>query len=388
MYNWQQTFNFVFPTKIIFGPGSIAQCADELRALNACRPLIVTDQGVIATGIVDRLTRGLFAVGIEFSIFDDVQPNPKDINVEAGAMAARAFGADSLIAIGGGSPIDCAKSIGVLLAHEADKIKAFEGKNAATKPQPAFITIPTTSGTGSEITFSSVITDTKNNYKMTIKSPFTAAKTAICDPSLTLSMPRSLTAATGMDALTHAIEGFTANCTNPLADTAALYSIELIYQSLLQAYTNPEDVNARSAMLMGSLLGAISFSHSDVAAVHCIAEALGGLYDLPHGVCNAVFLPFVMRYNMKYSKERYARIARAMGHNFQSIDEGAQLAVESVEALAHSVQLPAFSSLGVDETHFAQIARLSYQNGSNLSNPRPMAEDDYMAILKIAHAAK
>lgn len=152
----------------------------------------------------------------DYIVYDGVEPNPKDVNVEEGARIAREFGADSIIAIGGGSPIDCAKSVGVLLAHKGDKIKKYEGKTAATKPLPLLITIPTTSGTGSELTFSSVITDTLNNYKMTVKSQYTAAKVAICDPELTLSLPAHITASTGMDALTHAIEAFTATCAEPL----------------------------------------------------------------------------------------------------------------------------------------------------------------------------
>ncbi|MGB4438371.1 MAG: iron-containing alcohol dehydrogenase, partial [Sedimentibacter sp.] len=279
-------------------------------------------------------------------------------------------------------PIDCAKSVGVLLAHNADKIKKYEGKTAATKPLPLLITIPTTSGTGSELTFSSVITDTVNNYKMTVKSQYTAAKVAICDPELTLSLPSHITASTGMDALTHAIEAYTATCAEPVSDAVALYAIELIYNNLVTAVNNGSDLEARSAMLLGSMLAGIAFSHSDVASVHCVAESLGGVYDLPHGVCNAIFLPYVMDYNMSYCEERYARVARAMGLPFDTDKEGAKAAVEAVKQLAVDVKLPLFSSLNVKESDFEMLSEMSARNISTESNPRPMNKEDYMAVLK------
>lgn len=385
MTNWNMNFDFVLPTKIVFGPGSAEKTGAQLRAMELTRPLVVTDPGVRKAGVADRVCAFLDAEGITYQIFDEVEANPKDVNVEAGARAYRSFGADCLIAIGGGSPIDCAKSIGVLIAHDAEKIKPYEGKTAATKPNPPLICVPTTAGTGSEVTFSSVITDTENHYKMTVKSPYTAPNVALCDPLLTISVPRGTTAATGVDALTHAIEGFTANCAEPIGDAAALYSIELICENLPTAVRCGSDLNARSAMLMGSLLGAISFSHSDVASVHCIAEALGSMYDLPHGVCNAIFLPHVMEYNMPWCMPRYARVARAMGAVFESEEEGAKEAVRRVKALTQEVGLPTFASLAVAEADFDALAEMSVRNGSNPSNPRPMGKEDYLNILRAAY---
>ena len=384
MFDWRRTFDFVLPTKIIFGPGTVGQAAGELAALGGKRPVVVTDKGVATAGITGRILAALSDIKMEYTVYDGVEPNPKDVNVEACAAAARGFGADSMIAVGGGSAIDCAKSVGVLLAHGADRIKPFEGKTAATKRQPPFVAVPTTAGTGSEITFSSVITDTENSYKMTVKSPFTAANVAVCDPELTLSKPAPLTAATGVDALTHAIEGFTVNCGEPLADAAALYAIELIWEYLPQAVRDGRDLSARSGMLMGSVLAGIAFSHADVGSVHCIAESLGGVYDLPHGVCNAIFLPYVMEYNMDYCTKRYARAARAMGLEFGNDAEGAALAVAAVKRLVRELGLPAFSSLPVDAGRFGELAAMSARNISTASNPRPMAEADYMKVLKNA----
>lgn len=381
-------FQFTLPTKIVYGPGCLKELATELAAFGGKRPLLVTDGGVQKAGIADRVTALLDEAGVSYLVYDGVEANPKDVNVEEGARLAREFGADSIIAVGGGSPIDCAKSIGVLMAHNADKIKPYEGKTAATLPLPLLITIPTTSGTGSELTFSSVITDTANKYKMTVKSPFTAAKVAICDPELTLSVPPMVTASTGVDALTHAIEAYTANCSEPVSDAVALYAIELIYANLEKAVKNGSDLGVRSGMLMGSMLAGIAFSHSDVASVHCVAESLGGVYDLPHGMCNAIFLPYVMEYNMDYCREKYARVAQAMGIPFRTTEEGAKAAVEAVKQLCRDVNLPAFRTLNVDESSFEQIAEMSARNISTESNPRPMTKDDYMAVLKNAYAAE
>ena len=386
MNNFTSPFSFTLPTNIIYGPGCLKELSKEMKAFGGKRPIIVTDKGVRSAGILDKITSILDVDKIEYIIYDGVEANPKDVNAEEGAKIAREFGADSIVAVGGGSPIDCAKSIGVLLAHNADKIKKYEGKTAATEPLPLLITIPTTSGTGSELTFSSVITDTANNYKMTIKSQYTAAKVAICDPELTLSLPSHITASTGMDALTHAIEAYTATVAEPISDAMALYAIELIYSNLVTAVNNGSDLDARSAMLLGSMMAGIAFSHSDVASVHCVAESLGGIYDLPHGVCNAIFLPYVMDYNMKYCEEKYARIAKAMGIAFDTTEEGAKVAVAAVKKLAVDVKLPLFSSLTVNENDFDMLAEMSQRNISTDSNPRPMKKEDYMIVLKNAYA--
>ena len=385
MNNFTFPFSFTLPTKIVYGPGCINSLINELALNGGKRPIVITDKGVKYAGILDKITAILTLNNINYIVYDGVEPNPKDLNVEEGAKIAREFGADSIIAIGGGSPIDCAKSVGVLIAHNADKIKKYEGKTAATEPLPLLITIPTTSGTGSELTFSSVITDTANNYKMTVKSKYTAAKVAICDPELTISLPAHITASTGMDALTHAIEAYTSTCSEPISDALALYATELIYNNLVTAVNKGSNLEARSAMLLGSMLAGIAFSHSDVASVHCIAESLGGVYDLPHGVCNAIFLPHVMEYNMEYSVEKYARIAKAMGLSFENERKGAEKAVDAVKKLAVDVKLPLFSSLNVNTDDFKKIAEMSAKNISTESNPRIMTKEDYLTVITNAY---
>ena len=185
--------------------------------------------------------------------------------------------------------------------------------------------------------------------------------------------------------MTHAIEAYTANCSEPISDGLALYAIELIYNNLVLAFNEGQNLEARSGMLLGSMMAGIAFSHSDVASVHCIAESLGGVYDLPHGVCNAIFLPHVMEYNMNYAVEKYGRIGKAMGLDFEDIKEGAQKAVNGVKSLAIDVELPIFSDLEVNINDFERLAEMATRNISTQSNPRPMNKDDYLTILKRAY---
>lgn len=384
MNNLKLPFSFELPTRIEYELGAIKRLGIELERLNSKKVLIVTDKGIVKAGLVKKVTNILEELSIEFEIFDDVEPNPKDSDVEAGAKAASKIIADTIIAIGGGSPIDCAKAIGVLVSHKANRIKNFEGKRSVLKPIIPLITIPTTSGTGSEVTFSSVINDTENKYKMTIKSPYIAAKVAIIDPELTITMPPLVTASTGIDALTHAIEAYTVKVAEPISDALALYSIQLISKYLPLAVTEGNNIEARSGMLMGSLLAGLAFSHSDVGSVHCMAEALGGVYDAPHGICNSILLPFVMEYNKDYCKERYAKVAEAMGGEFKSIDEGADMAIELVRRLSKEVNLPDFKSLNIKEEDFDFLAGMSVNNISTESNPRPLTKEDYIKIFKNA----
>jgi len=374
------SFNFELPTKIEYGPGVAQKLTAAIRELNALSVFIVTDKGIEASGLLDEVTSRLAKDRVQFEIFSDVESNPKDYNVLQGTRLAKQLPADCLVAIGGGSPIDCAKAIAVLATH-AGEIRDFENAEKISGNVLPLIAIPTTAGTGSEVTFSSVITDTRQKFKFSIHHTKIAPRIALIDPEMTVTMPAPLTAATGMDALTHAIEGYSAKCAEPLADAAALYAIELIVTHLKTAVFDGRDLEARAGMLLGSVLAGISFSHSDVAAVHCIAEALGGKYDAAHGVCNAVVLPVVMEYNMQYCTDKYARIAAAMGIDCDSSREGARQAVNAVKKLAAAVNIPDFASLGVKPEDVAELAYNASINGSNGSNPRPMSQDDYLTVI-------
>ena len=374
-------FSFELPTTIEYGVGSVGLLPQKLGEMKVRKVLLVSDEGLRKIGLLDRITGVLDSEGFQWDLFTEVEPNPKDHNVERGAEKARTFGADCIVAVGGGSPIDCAKGISLLATH-GGRIREYEDRSRIKDNVLPLIAIPTTAGTGSEVTFGAVITDTREWFKFTVKSPVLGPDIALVDPEMTLGMPPALTASTGMDALTHAIEGYTARNAEPVGDALALYAVELISRYLPQAYRNGRDLEARAGMLLGSVLAGMAFSHSDVAAVHCIAEALGGKYDLPHGVCNAVVLAPMMEYNMEYCREKYARVASAMGFSFSSTEEGCSIAVREVQKLAEVVELPSFNSLGIQEEDLEELAVNSARNGSNRDNPRPMNDRDYLDFMK------
>ena len=378
--NLLNPFSFELPTRIEYGAGVSQKLTKSIGDLSAAKILIVTDKGIKASGLLSGITNRLGQDRWRYEIFSEVESNPKDYNVHEGAQLAKKMQADCLVAIGGGSPIDCAKAIAVLATHGGN-LREFDNEKKITGDLLPIVAIPTTAGTGSEVTFSSVITDTKEKYKFSIHHAQLAPRIALLDPEMTVTLPPDLTAATGMDALTHAIEGFTARGAEPLSDAAALYAIELILTFLKTAVLDGRNLEARAGMLLGSVLAGISFSHSDVAAVHCIAEALGGKYDAPHGVCNAVVLPAVMEYNMEYCTDKYARIATAMGIICDSAQAGAQQAVEAVKKLSQDLNIPDFASLGVKPDDVEELAHKSSINGSNASNPRPMVKDDYVSVI-------
>ncbi|MDP4089602.1 MAG: iron-containing alcohol dehydrogenase [Bacillota bacterium] len=379
-----KSFDFLLPTKIRYGAGILSVLGEELRLLKAKKVMVITDKGLVNAGMVRKVTEIIQGESIAFLIYDEIEANPKDYNIEACAEKAREEAIDTIVAFGGGSPIDAAKAVAVL-AKQGGKARDYQGKGKIKDDCLPLITIPTTSGTGSEVTFSSVITDTREKFKFTIKSTAIAAKTAIIDPELTLSVPPIITAATGIDALTHAIEGYTANCTEPIAEAVGLYAVEFIAGSIVEAVKNGRNLEARDRMMMGSLLAGLSFSHADVASVHCMAEALGSIYDAPHGMCNAILLPYVMEYSLPAAEAKYARIARAMGIAEKDDNKAAVMGIEHIKNLSKEIGLPGIKSLNVNCNDFELLADMSVKNGSNESNPRAITKDEYIMLFNRAY---
>jgi len=379
-----EMFDFILPTKIIYGAGSINLLEEELRNIKAKKIMIITDKGIAKSGLLSKLEDIMNHGGYDYMVFDDIEANPKDYNVEECAKAAGENDIDTFVAFGGGSPMDAAKGAAVI-SRQGGRIRDYQGKNKIGEDCMPLITIPTTAGTGSEVTFSSVITDTDRNFKFTVKSPYIAAKTAILDPELTISVPSLITASTGMDALTHAIEGYTANCTEPIAEAIGLYAVEYIVSSLSRAVSKGDDLEARDNMMMGSLMGGLSFSHSDVASVHCMAEALSNLYDAPHGLCNSILLPYVMEYNLPECEYKYARIARAMGIDDSNDRSAAEKGIKYIKTLSREIGLPGLSSLDIDPDDFERLAEMSVENGSNASNPRKVDKETYIQLFRKAY---
>jgi len=377
-----KTFEFLLPTKIIFGSGELKKLKEELKKKNPKKIMVVTDPNLRNLEIFDKLQEQL--ENYEYVVFDDVEANPKDYNVEKGAKFAVDEKIDLIIAFGGGSPIDATKVIS-LIAGQGGNVKAYMQKKIKIEKALPFIAIPTTAGTGSEVTFSSVITDTEEKFKYTVKSPLIAADVAIIDPELTLTLPKSITATTGMDALTHAIEGYTALCTEPIAESLGLTAVSYITNNLEEAVKDGKNIEARENVMMGSLLAGLSFSHSDVAAVHCMAEALGSIYDSPHGTCNSVLLPYVMEYNLPTTTNKYASIAREMGIDGEDDLEVAKKGIEKIKELSKLIGLPDFKSLDINPDDFEKLSEMSEKNGSTPSNPRYINKEQYLDIFKKAY---
>lgn len=377
-------FEFVLPTKIIYGEGVINRLPDEISKMNHKKPLIITDRGLIAAGLVDKITAILDEANITYSIFDDIQPNPRDTTVTQAAEWAKKEDTDMLIAIGGGSSMDTAKAVGVILT-EGGCINDYEGLDVVSKPITDLIAVPTTVGTGSEVTFWSVITDTKRHFKMSIGSPLIAAKLAIVDPELVETLPPAMIAATGMDALTHAIEGYTGKLAEPITDACGLYAIQMIGENIRDAvYDNSAD--ARGKMLLGSLIAGICFGNSDIAGVHCMGEAMGGLYDMPHGVSMAIMLPHVMEYNYVACLDKFVNIARVLGENITGLSkrEAAHKAIEAVRQLNIDLGIPTLKASGAKEGDIDELAERSAANVSVDSNPRRADKEAFKSIFEKA----
>lgn len=378
------SFEFILPTKIRYGTGVVKELGTELQRMQAKKVMVITDKGLVKAGMVDKILPFIQGQGIPYILFDEIEANPKDYNVERAAETARKEAVDAIVAFGGGSPIDAAKAVAVL-ARRGGRARDYQGKGKIQADCIPIVTIPTTAGTGSEVTFSSVITDSAEKFKFTIKSPAIAAKVALVDPELTLTVPPLITAATGIDALTHAIEGYTANCTEPIAEAVGLYAVEYIAGSIVEAVKNGGNLAARDKMMMGSLLAGLSFSHADVASVHCMAEALGSMYDAPHGMCNAILLPYVMEYNLPAAEAKYARIARAMGIEEKEDCKAALKGIQYIKKLSKEIGLPGIQSLAIKKEDFERLAEMSVKNGSNDSNPRNITKEAYVMLFYKAY---
>lgn len=346
----------------------------------------MTDPGLEKAGIPGPLIDDLRKAGFTVEIFNNVKPNPRDVDCEEGGLSIREFGADMILAVGGGSVIDAAKSIAVLHTNPG-RLVQYEGRDKFKNDVVPIVAVPTTAGTGSEVTRSSVITDTSRKFKMTVKGLRLAPKLAVVDPSTTYGLPRGLAASTGMDAFVHAIESFTCTVSNPFSEAWAREAMRRIFTNLREAVLEGTQ-RSRDMMMLGSVMAGVAFSHSDVASVHCMAEALGGLYDTPHGVANSMFLPVVTEFNAPANPEAHAEAARVCGLpvNGMSPSEAAAVLVEELAKMARDIGIPAFAEQpGVNPADFDRLAEASFINGSTPSNCRPITKQDYLALFHKAY---
>ncbi|HSL96697.1 MAG TPA: iron-containing alcohol dehydrogenase, partial [Thermoleophilia bacterium] len=328
--------------------------------------------------------------GLAVTVFDRVDPNPRVASVRAGADVARADGCDVLVAVGGGSVIDTAKAVGLVLANGGDVVDydfTLDEPRPIERPITPLVAVPTTAGTGSEVTFWAVVTDPERREKLGVGGPPMAPAVALVDPELTLTLPAGLTAFTGLDALTHAVEALAATNAGPLSDLCALRAVSLAATSLRHAVADGGDRAARRDMALASLLAGAAFTNADVGAVHCIAEVVGGLYDLPHGLVCALYLPPVVEFSAAAAPERYAAVAAALGAAGDAGDaaeRAATLVAPALRRLARDLGVPTAAVAGVRAADHERIAERCAETIGEYAVPRPLVADDFLAVLRAA----
>ncbi len=372
---------FVAP-EFIFGVGARRRVGYYARHLRARRVLIVSDPGVIAAGWLKDVQADLIEAGIESVIFHALTCNPKDHEVMAGVALYADERCDVIVALGGGSVIDCAKAIGIVHTNRVD-IQAFEGVDQVNVPGPPLICIPTTAGTAADISQFCIITNTPGRYKMAIISKTVVPDVALIDPETTLTMDPYLTACTGLDALTHAIEAYVSTASSPVVDVHALAGIALVWNNLEQAVSNPSSTPARENMLLGSLQAGLAFSNASLGAVHAMAHSLGGFLDLPHGECNALLLEHVVRFNVGAAPDRYGKIGEVIGIDMRGMTESkrAQRIISALEAMRIRVGVvDGLSTRGVRGADIAELASHAVADACLVTNPRRASIGDLKAI--------
>jgi len=382
---------FYIPPALIIGSGASGRVGEEAKQLQVTKCLIVTDEVLVKLGMLGDIERALSQAKVQFAIYSGVFTEPTVEFVQEGLKAYKENGCDFLLAVGGGSAIDTAKAVAVMVSN-AGSIENYEGLNKIPKGGVPLIAIPTTAGTGSEVTRYIVITDTKRDVKMLITSPFLIPQKAIVDPLLTLSMPQSLTAATGIDALTHAIEAYVSVKAQPMSDIFCLSAIELIAGNLRQAWSNGKNIEAREKTMLGANQAGIAFSNSSVALVHGMSRPIGAYFHVPHGVSNAALLGVVTEFSLIGNPARYARIAEAMGENVEhlSILDAAELAAESVNRLVEDIRIPSLEELGISKEELDRLAPKMAEDaiasGSPANNPRQATEEEIIELYKLAYS--
>ncbi|WP_283684372.1 L-threonine dehydrogenase [Clostridium perfringens] len=380
------SYKFFMPSISLMGADCLKDAGEQVAELGFKKALIVTDKVLGQIGIVKKVTDVLDNKDIEYAIYDETKPNPTVKNVNDGLELLKEKECDFVISLGGGSAHDCAKGI-ALLATNGGEIKDYEGVDKSKKPQLPMVGINTTAGTGSEMTLFAIITDEERHIKMALVDKHLTPIIAVNDPMLMLAMPKSLTAATGMDALTHAVEAYVSTAATPITDACAEKAIELISNYLVNAVENGQDVEARDMMAYAEYLAGMAFNNASLGYVHAMAHQLGGFYNLPHGVCNAILLPHVQEYNKATSASRLAKIAKIMGGNIEGLtdEQGADLCIDMIKSLSQTVGIPeGLGVLGVKESDFETLATNALNDACSLTNPRKGNLEEVIAIFKKA----
>jgi choline dehydrogenase len=369
------------PTRIVHGTGAIAYLGELVRGLEIARPLLVTDSGVEAVGLAAKALEQLDVA----VVFAGVYPNPDVELVGRATTLYREEGCDGLVALGGGSSMDTAKAVGVEVAH-GGSIKEYEYDHAPiTERIPPLVAVPTTAGTGSEVTLWAVITDHERRIKFNVGgTPLVGAHVALLDPELTLGLPPAVTAATGMDALSHGVECYTCAYHQPFNDAVALHAIELVARWLRAAFEDGSNLEARTQMAHAAMLGGLAYGTESAGAAHAMSQSAGGVHDCPHGALTARVLGPVCEFNAAADPERHARVAKALGVDTAGMDalEAAQAGVKELYRLTDDVGIPTMAALGFSEDEIPMLARIAYEDPQTIGNARELDVEAYEEIYR------
>ncbi len=372
---------FEMPTAVKSSLGASKHVGDEAKALGVSNVMLVTDKMLHRAGLIHPIEQSLRDAGVTTVLFAEIEGEPDTALVAKGSKRYKEEGCDGLVAVGGGSSMDTAKSIGVEVVHD-EPLLAYEaapGKKPLERRIPPLITIPTTAGTGSEVTQWAVIKDPERKIKFNVGGPLIAAHVAILDPELHVSMPPHITAATGLDALCHAIECYTCHYAQPITDAVALLAMEYVAKYIHRAYANGHDLEARHGMAQAAMLAGLSYGSESAGAVHAMAQTLGGMVPVMHGQCVAAMLVPVMEYNWMGEPEKFARIAQALGVDTtrMSVNDAAQAAVREVDRLVRQLNVPTLLEQGVNPDDIERYAQAAFHDPQTVGNPRDIGIDDY-----------
>ena len=377
---------FFIPTVNLMGADCLVDAADAIKSKGFTKGLIVSDAILNKIGVVKQVADLLTERGVATVVYDGTHPNPTVTNVNEGLAILKENQCDFVVSLGGGSPHDCAKGI-ALLASNGGEIADYEGVDQSPKPMLPLIAINTTAGTASEMTRFCIITDEVRHIKMAIVDKHTTPLMSVNDPKLMLAKPASLTAATGMDALTHAIEAYVSIAATPITDAVAIKAIEMIQANLREAVKNGQNLEAREAMAYAQFMAGMAFNNASLGYVHAMAHQLGGFYNLPHGVCNAVLLPHVQRYNATVAADRLRDVAKAMGVDVENLsaEQGAAAAIDAIVSLSKEIGIPAgLTELGAKVEDVPTLATNALKDACAITNPRQGTHEEVCEIFKAA----
>lgn len=376
---------FVAP-EFTFGVGARALVGQTVRNLGATRVLVVTDPGVIAAGWTDEVKQHLEEVGLSHAVFAEVSPNPRADEVMAGAERYREEACDFIVAVGGGSPMDCAKGIGIVSSN-GGHILDYEGVDEVRLPMPPLVCLPTTGGTSADVSQFAIISDRAHQRKVAVISKAVVPDVSLIDPETLTTMDPYLTACTAIDALVHAIEAFVSRASSPITDGQALEAIRLITANLVDVMARPDDLELRSKIMLGSLQAGLAFSNASLGATHAMAHSLGGRLDLPHGECNAILLPHVMAYNFTEATERYERVGAALGLELRGMASKEQInaIVDEIGRLRKAIKVDrTLGDVGVHRTDVPDLARNALVDACMVTNPRQPSQRDIEVVYEEA----